>query len=123
MRRVHVERLASAELSGGLDAPNGRRARRMLAAALEAEVEGYVSSLTHAVDEDGRRLVVRNGHAEPGSLVTGSGPIEVRAPRFDDRRVDEETGKRMRFRSSILPPWAASRPRRPGCRRSCTSTA
>ena len=75
----------------------------MLAAALEAEVEAYVSSLTHEVDEHGHRLVVRNGHAEPRSLVTGAGPLEVRAPRVDDRRVDEGTGERMRFRSSILP--------------------
>ncbi len=35
----------------------------MLAAALEAEVEGYILSVTHEVDEDGHRLVVRNGHA------------------------------------------------------------
>jgi putative transposase len=111
MLRVHVEGPASAELSGGLDALVAEGARRMLAAALEAEVEGYVSSLTHEVDEDGHRLVVRNGHAEPRSLVTGAGPIQVRAPRVDDRRVDEETGERMRFRSSILPPWARKSPK------------
>ena len=86
-------------------------ARRMLAAALEAEVDAYVSSLVDEVDEHGHRLVVRNGHAEPRSLVTGAGPIEVRAPRVDDRRVDEETGERMRFRSSILPPWARKSPK------------
>ena len=83
----------------------------MLAAALEAEVEAYVSSLTHEVDEHGRRLVVRNGHAEPRSIVTGAGPLEVRAPRVDDRRVDEATGEKMRFRSLILPPWARKSPK------------
>ena len=71
----------------------------------------YISSLIHEVDEHGRRLVVRNGHAEPRSLVTGAGPIEVRAPRVDDRRVDDESGERMRFRSSILPPWARKSPK------------
>ena len=86
-------------------------ARRMLAAALEAEVDAYVSSLVDEVDEHGRRLVVRNGHAEPRSLVTGAGPLEVRAPRVNDRRVDEVTGERMRFRSSILPPWARKSPK------------
>ncbi len=111
MLRVHVEGPASAELSSGLDALVAEGARRMLAAALEAEVEGYISSVTHEVDEDGHRLVVRNGHAEPRSLVTGAGPIEVRAPRVDDRRVDAETGERMRFRSSILPPWARKSPK------------
>ncbi len=83
----------------------------MLAAALEAEVDGYVSSLACEVDEHGRRLVVRNGHAEPRSLVTGAGPLEVRAPRVNDRRVDEGTGERMRFASSILPPWARKSPK------------
>ena len=46
MLRVHVDDAASAELSAGLDAIVAEGARRMLAAALEAEVEAYVSSLT-----------------------------------------------------------------------------
>jgi putative transposase len=83
----------------------------MLAAALEAEVDAYVSSLSDEVDEHGHRLVVRNGHAEPRSLVTGAGPLEVQAPRVDDRRVDDVTGEKMRFRSSILPPWARKSPK------------
>ena len=40
-------------------------ARRMLAAALEAEVAAYIDAHADQLDEDGRRLVVRNGHAEP----------------------------------------------------------
>jgi transposase-like protein len=111
MLRVHVEEAAHAELTSGLDALVAEGARQMLAAALEAEVEAYVSSLIHEVDEIGRRLVVRNGHAESRSLVTGAGPLEVQAPRVNDRRVDEETGERMRFRSSILPPWARKSPK------------
>src|ERR1039457_3758943 len=111
MLRVHVDEAASAELSVGLDAIVAEGARRMLAAALEAEVDAYVSSLTHEVDEHGHRLVVRNGHAEPRSLVTGAGPLEVRSPRVDDRRVDGGTEEKMRFRSSILPPWARKSPK------------
>ena len=83
----------------------------MLAAALEAEVDAYVSALSDELDEQGHRLVVRNGHAVARSLVTGAGPIEVRAPRVDDRRVDEVTGEKMRFRGSILPPWARKSPK------------
>jgi putative transposase len=111
MLRVHVDEATSAELSSGLDELVAEGARRMLAAALEAEVESYVSSLIHEVDEHGHRLVVRNGHAESRSLVTGAGPIEVRAPRVDDRRIDTETGEKIRFRSSILPPWARKSPK------------
>jgi transposase-like protein len=111
MLRVHVEEAASAELTSELDALVTEGARRMLAAALEAEVDAYVSSLNDEVDEHGRRLVVRNGHAVPRSLVTGAGPLQVQAPRVDDRRTDEVTGERMRFRSSILPPWARKSPK------------
>jgi hypothetical protein len=109
--RVHVEESADAELSATLDELVAEGALRMLAAALEAEVEAYVTSLIDERDEEGHRLVVRNGHAVPRSLVTGAGPIEVRAPRVDDRRVDEVTGEKMRFRSAILPPWARKSPK------------
>ena len=111
MLRVHVDEAANAELAVGLDAIVAEGARRMLAAALEAEVDAYVSSFTRELDEHGRRLVVRNGHAEARSLVTGAGPLEVQAPRVNDRRVDEVTGERMRFASSILPPWARKSPK------------
>ena len=111
MLRVHVDEAADAELSTTLDELVAEGARRMLAAALEAEVDAYLMSLTDERDDQGRRLVVRNGHAVPRSLVTGAGPIEVRSPRVDDRRVDETTGERMRFRSSILPPWARKSPK------------
>ena len=111
MLRVHVEEVADAELATTLDELVAEGARRMLAAALEAEVDAYVSAFTEERDEHGHRVVVRNGHALPRSLVTGAGPVEVRAPRVDDRRVDEETGERIRFRSAILPPWARKSPK------------
>jgi putative transposase len=79
-------------------------AQRMLTAALEAEVEAYIEGLKHVLDEKGRRLVVRNGHLPEREITTGIGPLEVRQPRVDDRRVDED-GERLRFTSSILPPY------------------
>jgi putative transposase len=111
MLRVHVDEVAGAELASSLDAIVAEGARRMLVAALEAEVDLYVSYLVDEVDEYGHRLVVRNGHAEARSLVTGAGPLEVRAPRVNDRRLDEVTGERMRFASSILPRWARKSPK------------
>jgi hypothetical protein len=54
------------------------------------------------LDADGHRLVVRNGHARRGAVTTGSGPIEIEAPRVNDKRGgDEATGKKFRFRSSM----------------------
>lgn len=111
MLRVVADKQASAELGSSLDDIVREGARRMLAAALEAEADAYVSGLIDEVDEAGRRLVVRNGHAEPRDVVTGAGPVEVRAPRVNDRRVDEATGERCRFRSSIIPPWARKSPK------------
>ena len=76
----------------------------MLAAALEDEVAAYIAAHAGERDENGRRLVVRNGHARPRQVTTAAGAMEVRAPRVDDRRVDEVGGERARFRSQILPP-------------------
>jgi putative transposase len=86
-------------------------ARRMISAALEAEVEEYVSSFVEEVGEDGKRLVVRNGHARERRVTVGSGTVPVRAPRVNDKRVDEETGERRRFSSWILPKYARRSPK------------
>ena len=86
-------------------------ARRMLAAALEAEVDQYIAELAAERDERGHRLVVRNGHHRPRTVTTAAGPVEVRAPRVNDRRVDEATGERQRFSSKILPPWCRKSPK------------
>jgi putative transposase len=111
MLRVVADDKTTAELGSALDEIVREGARRMLAAALEAEVDAYVSGVVGEVDENGRRLVVRNGHAQPRQIVTGAGPVEVAAPRVNDRRVDETTGERHRFRSSILPPWVRKSPK------------
>ncbi len=85
-------------------------ARRMLAAALEAEVAAYVEAHVDQVDQDGRRVVVRNGHHLPRQVLTSSGAIEVTAPRINDKRTDEATGGRRRFSSAILALWCRKSP-------------
>jgi putative transposase len=85
-------------------------ARRMLVTALEIEIETYVQSHHNALDDDGHRLVVRNGTSPVRSIKTGAGPLQVEQPRINDRRVDRVTGKRQKFSSAILPPWARSSP-------------
>ncbi|WP_018639424.1 IS256 family transposase [Parafrankia elaeagni] len=86
-------------------------ARRMLAAALEAEVDAYIAELASDCDGRGRRLVVRNGHAQPRQVMTAAGAVEVTAPRVNDRRIDPDTGERQRFSSAILPPWCRRSPK------------
>ncbi len=86
-------------------------ARRMLAAALEAEVAAYIEAHIDQVDEDGRRVVVRNGRHQPRQVLTSSGAVEVLVPRVNDKRIDEQSGQRRRFSSAILPPWCRKSPK------------
>jgi putative transposase len=86
-------------------------ARRMLAAALEAEVDAYIAAHAALTDERGHRLVRRNGHAPARQLATEAGQVEVVRPRVDERRVDPATGRRAQFRSQILPRWCRRSPK------------
>jgi putative transposase len=86
-------------------------ARRMLAAALEAEVAACIAAHSGEVDERGRRLVVRNGHAVAREVLTSAGAVGVRAPRVNDKRIDDTTGERRRFSSAVLPAWCRKSPR------------
>jgi hypothetical protein len=85
-------------------------ARRMLAEALQAEVDAYCARFADERDENGRRLVVRNGYHESREVTTAAGAVAVVAPRVNDKRIDPETGDRHRFWSAILPPWARKTP-------------
>jgi len=93
-----------------IDAIVREGAQQMLAAALRAEVAAYCAQFADERDENGHRLVVRNGYHEPREVTTCAGAVAVHAPRINDRRVDTETGERHRFSSAILPPWARKTP-------------
>ena len=86
-------------------------ARRMLAEALQAEVDDYIARFADERDAAGRRLVVRNGSHRPREVLTSAGAVEVVAPRVNDRRTDPQTGHRARFCSAILPPWCRKSPK------------
>jgi putative transposase len=85
-------------------------ARAMLAAALQAEVAAYIDTHAGEVDENGYRLVVRNGYHRERDVLTAAGAVPVRAPRVSDKRVDPDSGERQRFSSAILPAWARKSP-------------
>jgi len=86
-------------------------AQRMLAEAVQAEVDAYLARFRGELDEHGHRLVVRNGYHQPREVTTTAGTVEVTMPRVNDKRVDPETGERQRFSSAILPPWARKTPK------------
>src|SRR5271156_2475953 len=86
-------------------------ARRMLAEALQAEVDAYIARFAGERDGNGRRLVVRNGSHQSREVLTSAGAVEVTVPRVNDKRTDPATGERQRFSSAILPPWARKTPK------------
>jgi putative transposase len=111
MLRVVTDESTGEELSSTLDEICREGARRMLAAALELEAGEYIAAVQHLIDETGRRLVTRNGHARPRTITTAAGAVEIRAPRVNDRRADPDTGERAKFKSSIVPPWCRKSPK------------
>lgn len=79
-------------------------AMKMLQAALVAEADALVQRFAHVVDEDGKRVVVKNGYQPEREIVTGLGPVSVKKPRVRDR-----SGAR-KFTSGILPPFMRRTP-------------
>jgi putative transposase len=75
-------------------------ARRLLAQAIEAEVETLLACYADVRDEQGRQAVVRNGYLPQREVQTGIGAVSVSVPRVRDR-----SGRGIRFHSSILPPY------------------
>ena len=86
-------------------------ARRTLAEALQAEVDAYIAAHAAERDDNGHRLVVRNGYHQPREMLTSAGAMEVTAPRVNDKRTDPATRERKRYSSAVLPPWARKTPK------------
>lgn len=78
-------------------------AKKLLAEALEAEVEEFLDKFKDLRDAKGRRQIVRSGYLPERSVQTGIGDVEVKAPRVADRRNGVKS--KIRFTSSILPPY------------------
>src|SRR4051812_43905083 len=75
----------------------------MLMQAIEAEVEAFLAVHAELADEQGRRRLVRNGHAPERQIQTGIGPIEVRRPKVRDRGARDAAP--IRFTSAVLPAY------------------
>jgi len=86
-----------------LDQVVRRGAQQMLQQAIEAEVQEFLQEQSGRRDEDGNRLVVRNGHQPARKIVTGAGALEVQAPRVRDNSPLKS--ERVQFSSTILPPY------------------
>jgi transposase-like protein len=79
-------------------------AHALLAQAVELEVTDFLGRYADLKTAAGRQRLVRHGHLPKREIMTGIGPVAVRQPRVRDREPSE--GERIRFSSSILPPYA-----------------
>jgi transposase-like protein len=75
-------------------------ARELIAQAVEAELETFLSQYANVRTADGRLAVVRNGYLPERTVQTGVGDVAVKVPRVRDR-----TGSGVRFHSTLLPPY------------------
>jgi transposase-like protein len=81
-------------------------ARRLLAQAVEAEAEAFLSAMHGERLADGRARVVRHGHGPERMIQTGIGPVAVRRVKLRDRAAEASGADRITFTSAILPKWA-----------------
>ena len=77
-------------------------AQTLLVRAIDAEVADWIERHAQLTDENGHRLVVRNGRLPKRKITTGVGQVEVEQPRVHDRRPADQAEK---FTSKILPPY------------------
>lgn len=79
--------------------------KRLIAQAVEAEFEAFLSDHAEKMLPDGRQRVVRHGHDPVRRIQTGIGPVEVKKPKARDRGAVSES-ERIRYSSALLPQWA-----------------
>jgi len=78
-------------------------ARKMLQEAIHAEVEAFIDDHRQRCDEQGRRLVIKNGSLPAREILTGAGPLKVQQGRVRDNTSDPEA--RVTFTPSLLPTY------------------
>jgi transposase-like protein len=77
-------------------------ARSAFQAALEDEVNQFLRRFSKFLDHKGHRMAVRNGYLRERTILSGIGPLNIRQPRVDDRKLRDAEGG-QRFSSGILP--------------------
>jgi len=75
-------------------------ARKLIAQALDAEVAELLAAYADQRDDQGRAVVVRNGHQPKREIQTGIGPVTVHVPKVRSRQGDP-----VAFRSALVPPY------------------
>jgi transposase-like protein len=77
-------------------------ARQLLTAAVEAEVDEFLSKHSDCRAEQGKPRFVRNGHLPEREIQTGIGSVAIQVPRVRDRGFKKDG---VHFNSSIVPKY------------------
>jgi len=75
-------------------------AKKLIAQAVEAELQAFLDRYAETKLEDGRNAVVRNGYLPERAVQTGIGDVEIQVPKVRDR-----SGSGIKFNSALLPPY------------------
>ena len=75
-------------------------AQRMLAVAIESEVEGFIDKNRSLKTANDKAAIVRNGYLPERTIQTGLGDIAVKVPKVRDR-----SGSNLKFNSQLVPPY------------------
>ena len=75
-------------------------ARRLIADAVEAELEELLSEYAAFKNRQVHLQVVRNGYLPEREIQTGIGPVKIRVPKIRDK-----SRQGIKFNSTLLPPY------------------
>ncbi len=101
MSKIKADELKNPAIIDSLTELLRTGARRLIAEAVELELEGFLSSVSESLN-DGKARVVRKGHLPAREIMTGIGKVEVQVPRVRDRGKEKE---KIIFKSSLIPPY------------------
>jgi len=75
-------------------------ARKLIAEAVEAELQDLLQHYANVKNDQGHRQIVRNGYLPEREILTGIGPVNVNVPKIRDK-----SGQGIKFNSTLLPPY------------------
>ena len=75
-------------------------ARKLIAEAIQAELDEVLQQFADQTTKDGKQRVVRNGYQPEREILTGIGKVDVKVPKIRSREGEPES-----FQSSLVPPY------------------
>lgn len=75
-------------------------AKKLIGAAVEAELESMLQQYQHMKLSNGQQAVVRNGYLPSRTIQTGIGDVAIKVPKVRDR-----SSQGIKFNSNLLPPY------------------